>query len=158
MKIGVISDTHLKNVPPDLGECLDKHFKDVDMILHAGDVVEPGVLDFFADKNLKLVAGNMDSMDIKQSAPAKLVIPIEGYRVGMIHGGGSPVDIEDRIVKKFDNIDILIYGHTHCAASFTRNGVLFFNPGSPTDKRLSPHNTIGILEIGRSISPKIIAL
>jgi len=158
MKIGVISDTHLKNIPPDLGERLDKHFKDVDMILHAGDIVESGVLDFFADKNLKLVAGNMDSWDIKQSAPAKLVIPIDGYRVGLIHGGGSPAGIEDRIVKEFNNIDILIYGHTHNAASFTRNGVLFFNPGSPTDKRFAPNNTIGILEIGKNIAAKIINL
>ena len=158
MKIGVISDTHLKNMPPDLGEHLDKHFKDVDMILHAGDVVESGVLDFFADKELKVVAGNMDSWEIKQSAPAKLVIPIEGYRLGVIHGGGSPTGIEDRIVKEFDKIDILIYGHTHNAASFTRNGVFFFNPGSPTDRRFATNNTIGILEIGKKISPKIITL
>ena len=158
MKIGVISDTHLKNIPPELGDCLDKHFRDVDMILHAGDVVESGVLDFFADKNLKLVAGNMDPWDIKQSAPKKLVIPIEGYRVGMIHGWGAPAGIEDRIINEFDKIDILIYGHTHNAASFTSNGVLFFNPGSPTDSRFAANNTIGILEIGKNISPKIISL
>jgi len=133
-------------------------FKDVDMILHAGDVVESGVLDFFADKNLKLVAGNMDSWDIKHRAPAKMVIPVEGYRVGLIHGGGAPAGIEDRIVKEFDEIDILIYGHTHKAASFTRSGVLFFNPGSPTDKRYATDTTIGILEIGKKISPKIIIL
>jgi len=158
MKIGVISDTHLKNVPPDLGELLDKHFKDVDMILHAGDVVESGVLDFFADRDLRLVAGNMDPWDIKQSAPKKLVIPIKDHRMGMIHGWGAPAGIEDRIVKEFDDIDILIYGHTHNAASFTRNGVLFFNPGSPTDSRFAANNTIGILEIGKNISPKIITL
>ncbi len=158
MKIGVISDTHLNNFPDHLEKRIAKYFKDVDMILHAGDVVELSVLDFFSGKKLKLVAGNMDSCEIKQSSPIKLVIPIEGYKVGLIHGWGSPAGIEDRIIKEFDDIDILVYGHTHNASSFTKNGVLFFNPGSPTDKRFAAVNTIGILEIGEHISPHIITI
>ena len=158
MKIGVISDTHLKVFPASLGERIAKHFEDVDMILHAGDVVELSVLDFFSDKEVKLVAGNMDSWAIKESAPVKLVIPIERFKVGLIHGWGSPAGIEDRIINEFDDIDVLVYGHTHNASSFTRGGVLYFNPGSPTDKHFSTDNTIGILEIGNRISPKIITL
>ena len=79
MKIGVISDTHLDNIPDHLGKRILKHFKDVDMILHAGDVVELSVLDFFLDKEVKLVAGNMDSWEIKQGTPIKQVIQIDGY-------------------------------------------------------------------------------
>ena len=158
MKIGVISDTHLDNFSEHLGERILKHFKGVDMILHAGDVVELSVLDFFADKEVKLVAGNMDSWEIKQSAPIKQVIQIEGYKLGLIHGWGSPVGIEDRILKEFDDIDILVYGHTHNAASFTKSGVQFFNPGSPTDKRFTTKNTIGILNIGNQISSQIITI
>ena len=158
MKIGVISDTHLDNFSEYLGERILKHFKDVDMILHAGDVVELSVLDFFADKEVKLVAGNMDSWEIKQSAPIKQVIQIEGYKLGLIHGWGSPVGIEDRILKEFDDIDILVYGHTHNAASFIKSGVQFFNPGSPTDKRFATKNTIGILNIGNQISSQIITI
>jgi len=159
MKIGVISDTHLDNISDHLGKRILKHFKDVDMILHAGDVVELSVLDFFLDKEVKLVAGNMDSWEIKQSTPIKQVIQIEGYKLGLIHGWGSPVGIEDRILKEFDDIDILVYGHTHNAASFTKSGVLFFNPGSPTDKRFATNkNTIGILNIGNQISSQIITI
>ena len=158
MKVGVISDTHLKIFPASLGECIAKHFEDVDMILHAGDVVELSVLDFFSDKDLKLVAGNMDSWAIKERAPDKQVIPIEGFKVGLIHGWGSPTGIEDRIISEFNDIDILVYGHTHNASSFTRGGVLYFNPGSPTDKHFATDNTIGILEIGKRISSKIIKL
>lgn len=158
MKIGVISDTHLKKFPKHLEECLEKHFKDVDMILHAGDVVELSALDIFLDKEVKVVAGNMDSWSIKQSAPTKQIVSIEGYKVGLIHGCGSPVGIEDRIIKEFDQIDVLVYGHTHNASSFTKNGVLFFNPGSPTDKQFATKNTIGILEFGERISSKIIHL
>jgi hypothetical protein len=158
MKIGVISDTHLNKFPDHLEKRIAKYFKDVDMIFHAGDVVELSVLDFFLDKEVKLVAGNMDSCEIKQISPIKLVIPIEGYKVGLIHGWGSPAGIEDRIIKEFDDIDILVYGHTHNASSFTKNGVLFFNPGSPTDKRFAVVNTIGILEIGEHISHQIITI
>jgi len=158
MKIGVISDTHLDNFSEHLGERILKHFKDVDMILHAGDVVELSVLDFFADKEVKLVAGNMDSWEIKQSAPIKQVIQSEGDKLGLIHGWGSPVGIEDRILKEFDDIDLLVYGHTHNAASFTKSGVQFFNPGSPTDKRFATKNTIGILNIGNQISSQIITI
>jgi len=158
MKIGVMSDTHLDHMSDDLGERILKHFKDVDMILHAGDVVEQSVLDFFSDKEVKLVAGNMDSWEIKQHAPIKQVIAIEGYKLGMIHGWGSPTGIEDRIVNEFDNIDILVYGHTHNAAWFTKRGVQFFNPGSPTDKRYATKNTIGILTIGKQVSAQIITI
>jgi len=158
MKIGVIADTHLTKFPEHLGERITKHFKDVDMIFHAGDVVELGALDIFSDKEIKLVAGNMDSSLIQQSAPTKQVISIEGFKVGLIHGWGSPTGIEDRIIKEFDEIDILVYGHTHSASSSTKGGVIFFNPGSPTDKRFAITNTIGILEIGERIFPKIITL
>ena len=158
MKIGVISDTHLDKFPEHLGERITRHFEDVDMILHAGDVVELSVLDFFSDKEVKLVAGNMDSWAIKERAPVKLVIPIEGFKVGLIHGWGSPTGIEGRIINEFDDIDVLVYGHTHNASSFTRGGVLYFNPGSPTDKHFAIDNTIGILEIGKRIYSKIITL
>ena len=158
MKIGVLSDTHIKAIPPHLGEVIEHHFKDADMILHAGDVVESAVLDYFADRKVKAVAGNMDSYHLKELNPAKRVIPIEGFKLGLIHGWGSPVGIEDRIRKEFDDIDILVYGHTHNATSHTADGVLFFNPGSPTCKRFAAHNTIGILEIGKRINPRIITV
>jgi len=158
MKIGVLSDTHLKHFPKGLGECIEYHFKDVDMILHAGDVVELNALDFFAGREIKVVAGNMDSWELKHRSPAKMVLTLEGFTVGLIHGWGSPAGIEDRIILEFDALDILVYGHTHAAVSHTRNGILYFNPGSPTDKRFSSTNTIGLLELGTSIHAQIITI
>jgi putative phosphoesterase len=158
MKIGVLSDTHLKGFPEQLGESITYHFQDVDMVLHAGDVVESTVLDYFDDRDVRAVAGNMDSWQLKECNPVKMVIPIKGFKVGLIHGWGSPVGIEDRIRGAFDNLDILVYGHTHNPTSHIRNGVLFFNPGSPTCKRFSAHNTIGILEVGEHITPHIITI
>jgi putative phosphoesterase len=158
MKIGVLSDTHLKRFPAHLIETIEHHFKDADMILHAGDVVESNILDYFADKDVRAVAGNMDSWQLKECNPLKMVIPIEGFKVGLIHGWGSPVAIEERIRREFDSIDVLVYGHTHNPSSHIRDGVLFFNPGSPTCKRFAAHNTIGILEVGENITPHIITI
>ena len=158
MKIGVLSDTHLNRIPPILGEQLSYHFRDAEMILHAGDIVEMEVLDFFYDKDVRMVAGNMDSSTIKQRTPSKMVIEVTNFNIGLIHGWGAPKGIEDRIKNEFQNIDVLVYGHTHNAASFSKDGILFFNPGSPTDSRFTTRNTIGILEIGEQIVPHIITL
>lgn len=158
MRIGVLSDTHLTSFRGELGEVIAHHFRDVAMILHAGDVVELNALDYFAGREIKVVAGNMDSWELKQRAPAKMVFRVEGFTVGLIHGWGSPAGIEDRITREFDDIDILVYGHTHRAVSHTRNGIHYFNPGSPTDKRFANTNSIGILEIGTSINAEIISL
>jgi len=158
MKIGVISDTHLSSYHQGLAEAIEKHFKDVDLVLHAGDVVEPQALDVFAGRTVVLVAGNMDSPAIRDSAPLKRIIPAGEYTLGLIHGWGAPDGIEDRLIREFDAIDVLVYGHTHRASSHRKTGVLFFHPGSATDRRFASFTSIGILDIDRQIKPLIIQL
>ena len=158
MKIGVISDTHLSRYDQGLAESIEKHFNDVDLILHAGDVVDQQALDVFAGRQVVLVAGNMDSQAIRDAAPVKRIIPAGRFTIGMIHGWGASAGIEDRLIKEFDAVDVLVYGHTHHASSRIKNGVLFFNPGSATDRRFAPFTSVGILEIGQEIKPSIIPL
>jgi hypothetical protein len=156
MKIGVISDTHLSRYHQGLADAIEKHFNDADLILHAGDVVEPQALDVFGGRKVMLVAGNMDSQAIRDAAPVKRIFPVGHYRIGLIHGWGAPDGIEERLIKEFDAIDVLVYGHTHHASSRIKNGVLLFNPGSATDRRFAPFTSVGILEIEREIKPSII--
>jgi hypothetical protein len=158
MKIGVISDTHLSGYHQGLAEAIEKHFQDVDLVLHAGDVVEPQALEVFAGRTVVLVAGNMDSPAIRDAAPVKRIIPAGKFTLGLIHGWGAPHGIEDRLIREFDVIDALVYGHTHRASSRIKNGVLFFNPGSASDRRFAPYTSVGILEIDRQIKPSIIQL
>lgn len=158
MKIGVISDTHLSRYNQGLADAIDRYFKDVDLVVHAGDVVDAQALEVFAGRKVELVAGNMDSASIRDVAPVKRVIPAGKFTLGIIHGWGAPEGIEERIIREFDAIDVLVYGHTHRASSRIKNGVLFFNPGSATDSRFAPFTSIGILEIGDSIAPSIIRL
>jgi putative phosphoesterase len=158
MKIGVISDTHLHESAPELERIHDTYFKDVDMILHAGDMVEVGILDAFLPKRIEAVTGNMDLSSVSNQFPVKRIIEANGFKIGLIHGWGRPDGIEERIRREFTNIDCLVYGHTHRPANHVVEGVLFFNPGSLTEKYYTKANSLGILEITDKIRGTIINL
>ena len=158
VKIGVISDTHLSGYDERLKKIVDKHFGDVDIIIHAGDLVDLRVLDIFAGKEVKAVCGNMDYPSVKEKLPEQLLFEIQGFKFGVVHGWGVPAGIEERILAKTGKLDCIVYGHTHNPACHKSDGVLFFNPGSPTDKRFAAHRSIGILEIDKDMAGRIINL
>ena len=158
MKIGVISDTHLHNYSLELQRIVDKHFGDVDMVIHAGDIVEMEVLDAFLTKKIEAVAGNMDPASVRNHFPMKKIIKVGAFEIGLIHGWGSPVGLENRIRNEFTEIDCLVYGHTHYPVNQVIKGVLFFNPGSASEKRFTKMNTVGILDISDRITGKIIEI
>ena len=62
MRIGVISDTHLPGYDKKLKTIVERYFRDVDLILHAGDLVDLGVLEVFGNRPVKAVCGNMDPL------------------------------------------------------------------------------------------------
>lgn len=158
MKIGVISDTHLYDSSPELERIHNVYFKDVDLILHAGDVVEATVLEAFLPKPIEVVAGNMDLPSVRNQFPIKKMLKINGYKIGLIHGWGSPNGIEERIRREFAHIDCLVYGHTHLPVNHVVEGILFFNPGSLTEKQYTRVNSLGLLEITDSIRGTLINL
>jgi len=148
LKIGVISDTHLREPDERLLDIIRKHFRDADLILHAGDLVDLKVLDVFGHKEVVAVCGNMDPPHVGDEIPLKRVIEIGRFRIGLIHGWGSPYDLEDRIRREFENVDCIVYGHSHTPANHIREGILFFNPGTACDRRHAGSNTVGILDVG----------
>ena len=159
MKIGVISDTHLRGPDERLLAIILKHFNDAELILHAGDLVDLKVLDAFGDKDVIAVCGNMDTSRVEDEIPPKRVLQIGRFRIGLIHGWGSPLDLEDRIRREFENVDCIVYGHSHGPANHIRDGILFFNPGTPFDRRYGDSRTVGILEVGEdAITGRIIAI
>jgi putative phosphoesterase len=155
MKIGVLSDTHLHSPSSDLIEVSTFWFKEVDFILHAGDLVTLDVLKAFGDKKVVAVRGNMDLPEVTRKFNLKEVVELGGFRIGLIHGWGAPRGLEEKIRKEFDKVDAIVYGHTHQAANHVREGVLFFNPGA---FKTSYHGerSIGILTIGQTVSGEII--
>ena len=158
MRIGVISDTHLHDCDERLDRLTKTHFYDVDLILHAGDLVDIRVLNSFNGKNIKAVHGNMDPPSVKSTLPDRLILEIFGHRIGLIHGWGMPFDLEKRLLNELNGIDCLVYGHSHKPVNKMQDGVLLFNPGSATDKHFTRANTIGILEIDDQIEGKIIRI
>lgn len=158
MKIGVLSDTHLTEPHEEFKKVVESHFRDVDKIFHTGDFVEWSVAEYLSSlKELIAVCGNMDPFPIRKAFPPKQVIELEGFRIGLIHGGGAPFGIESRIRDEFDEVDAIIYGHTHTPANHQVKNIFFFNPGSPT--RSFWHGaTFGILHIGKKIEGEIITI
>jgi putative phosphoesterase len=156
MRIGVISDTHLHRVTRDFRNIFDQYFSDIDMILHAGDFVSLDVVQFLNKKEFHGVQGNMDSLEIKATLPEKEVIEVGAWRLGLIHGWGPSEGLEERIRERFDNVDVIVYGHAHKAANHRREGVLLFNPGTVTGYTSAGVHSVGVLEIGDTVSGEII--
>jgi putative phosphoesterase len=151
MKIGVISDTHATSFDQ-LPDQILRTLAEVDLIIHTGDFVARDVLDGLKRLGeVKAVAGNMDSEELKRILPEKETLVIEGKRVGIIHGWGSPYGIDDRVGGMFDDVDIIVYGHSHYSQNEMKKGILFFNPGQAK-------NSFGILTIGQEVSGEIVNL
>ncbi len=158
MKIGVLSDTHLKEPDSDFKRIVELHFREVEKIIHLGDFVSRSVAEYLSGLNeLIAVCGNMDPVEIQKLYPKKKVITLGKFRFGLIHGWGSPFGIEARVKDEFGEIDAIIYGHTHTPANHLDKGIYFFNPGSLT-RSFIQKCTIGILNIGEKIEGQIVEL
>jgi len=164
MKIGVVSDTHIPDRAKTMPQEMLDAFKTVDMVIHVGDLVDINILKKikYACPDVRAVWGNMDNEKTKSELPEKAIIKIGKYKIGMIHGWGSGVNshlinIAKEVFKK-DTIDIIIFGHSHTPYNETKDGILFFNPGSPTDTVFAPYNSYGIIEINDKIEAKIIRI
>lgn len=161
MKIGVISDTHIPRMAKDIPKAVYNGLKDVDMILHAGDLAEIKFLEKLKKiKKTVAVSGNMDSKEAAALLKPKEIIEAGGFRIGLIHGWGPPEGLPERMLGEFkgEKVDCIVFGHSHHPINEIKDGILLFNPGSPTDKIFTPYNSYGILEITDKIAGKIIKL
>lgn len=156
MKIGVLSDTHLTTLSDELRRIIETYFKDTDMILHAGDIVGTEILKAFKGIDLKAVHGNMDSPEIKRNLPSKRVIRAGRFAIGLIHGWGQPIGMERKIRREFEDIDCIVFGHTHCPTNRLIGGILFFNPGALKNRWFDRGGSVGILDLNDKIKGRVI--
>jgi putative phosphoesterase len=152
MKVGVVSDTHM----PRFAKALPLALRDglagqgVGLILHLGDFTAPGVVDLFAAiAAFDAVAGNNDGPEIRERFGRRKVLGVEGVRIGMTHGDGMRGSTLARAIDSFDEdeVDIILFGHSHDPYCAKHGRVWLMNPGSPTDKRRNPRYSWGVLEI-----------
>ena len=147
LKIGVISDTHVRAID-ELPDSLLTTLADVDLIIHAGDFTEKAVLDGLTNLGeVKAVLGNMDSAELRMILPKHDLFTVRGKRIGLIHGWGMPWGLAESVKDLFPDADIIIFGHSHNPVNEEKDGILFFNPGSATDKVFSRYCSFGIIEI-----------
>lgn len=123
MKIGVISDTHGFIDP-----ALPLVFKDVDHILHAGDIGSLSVINFLEQiAPVTAVNGNND-WDL--SFPYSQTITIGQVKIFLIHHLNFSRKTAQCWEKIFiENPNIIVFGHTHKSSAFYEDGKLFLNPG-----------------------------
>lgn len=149
MFLAVLSDTHLRevrNLPSRVWESLTG----VDLILHAGDVLNPGLLvDLKAIAPVEAVRGNCDGWELA-SLPESKIITCEGIRIGLTHGAfGIGRTTPERALRTFEpgSVDIIVFGHSHTPYKEWHGDILLFNPGSPTDKRREPKFSMGLIQV-----------
>jgi putative phosphoesterase len=130
--IGAISDTRGLLRPQALAALAG-----CDPIIHAGDVGSPDVLATLgALAPLHAVCGNVDH-GAWSAVPATQRIEIDGFRIYVLH------ILAELDPQAADNVDAVIYGHSHQPKIETKNGTLFFNPGSAGPRSFRLPITVG---------------
>jgi putative phosphoesterase len=149
MRVVVLSDTHAprywKACPPAVAEQL----RGADLILHAGDVCTPAVLDELAGfAPVRVVRGNNDGPDVADwGAPDVAEFEVDGLRVAMVHDSGQAVGRLQRLRLRFPSAQLVVFGHSHIPLDESDGDVRILNPGSPTDRRRQPNGTLSVLDI-----------
>ena len=158
VKIGLVSDTHMprfaKALPVALRQGLAE--RGVELILHMGDFTAPMVAELFREiAPFDAVAGNNDGEDIHRRFGRRKILVVEGLRIGMIHGDGRRKTTPERALDAFagEQVDVILFGHSHVPHCEKIGDLWLINPGSPTDKRRNPSYSYGVLEIrdGRAV-------
>jgi hypothetical protein len=153
MRVAVLSDTHAprywKSCPPAVARVLEH----VEVILHAGDVCIPDVLDELSGwAPVHAVRGNNDGPDVAGwGAPDTLTLELAGLPVAMVHDSGARIGRPARLRRRFPDAGLVVFGHSHIPLNEEHDGQRIFNPGSPTDKRRQPRGTVGLLLISDGV-------
>ena len=148
--VGIISDTHGL-----LPQSVSKVFKNTDLIIHAGDIGDPKIIDALEKiAPTRAVRGNMDMGNWARQLRQNETIRINHKRLHVIH------DIYKLDINaKSDNYHVVIYGHTHRPQVEKQQGILYVNPGSAIQPRFGYPPSVALLEInGDAINARLVDL
>lgn len=154
----VIADTHLPRRASALPEGLLPQLERTDLILHAGDLMDPGLLgDLAAYAPVQAVRGNLDPPETR--LPETVQFEFGGVRTAMIHDSGPKRGRRNRLRRRFPEARVVVFGHSHIPWLEDEEGLLLLNPGSPTDKRRQPEHTFALLRVeGGEARAEVLAL
>ena len=147
-RIGVIADTHIPKRGARLPETVLRHFEDVELILHAGDLSTLAVLDqLSAYAPVEAVQGNVEQEEVVMALPIKRTLVVGGCEIGLVHILGERKDYARNARNEFGVARVVIFGHSHIPWLEDANGLMMLNPGSAMDRRRQPTCTIALLTI-----------
>jgi hypothetical protein len=160
MKVGVLSDTHLREPSDQFIKAVERVFGEVKHILHCGDYVDPSIIEALQARGWEVigVAGNMDSHSIHRMLPSKRKVTLGGRTIGIIHGWGPPQGLEEKVVQSFDDVDVVVFGHTHRPFWGRVRGVWVLNPGAACGWGSPKGPSAGILDLDDGVEGRIISL
>lgn len=149
MKVLLLADTHIgpsrpsRRLPDGVYSLL---VDGVDAIVHAGDVVAQSLLDELGGfAPVHAVLGNNDA---EPRLPERLVVSLGGVEVGVVHDSGPRAGRQARLRAWFPACAVVVFGHSHQPwHEVDPGGQHSINPGSPTDRRMAPSRTVGVLSL-----------
>ncbi|WP_099040932.1 metallophosphoesterase family protein [Mycobacterium neglectum] len=138
MRLLLIADTHVPKRARDLPTRVWDEVATADVVIHAGDWVEPSLLDTLEARAQRLVAcwGNNDGEELRRRLPERADVTLDGLRFTVTHETGASNGREARMAKVYPDTDVLVFGHSHIPwDTCAKTGLRLLNPGSPTDRR-----------------------
>ncbi len=144
--IAIVADTHLPRGSRAIPDACIEHIRSADLVLHAGDLCTPAVLEELRALGPPLVAvyGNIDSAELRRLLPERQVVDAAGARIGLVHDAGPTSGRLRRLRLAFPECDAVVFGHSHIPLREEEDGFQIFNPGSPTERRRAPVHTMGM--------------
>jgi uncharacterized protein len=151
VRLGIISDTH-GLLRPEVFEV----FKQVDHILHAGDVGQPQLLiELEAIAPLTAVYGNVDGPELRARLPQVAEVELDGFAVVVTHGDQFGHPTPATLHAAFPRAEIIVYGHTHKPLlELVDRTVTVMNPGGAGQPRFGIKPSVGIMELEAGIPPR----
>lgn len=147
-RIGILSDTHVPSRAHHVPDAVLRHFEDVELIVHAGDLSTLGVLDQLAAyAPVEAVRGNIELPEVVAALPIKRELVVGGCAIGIVHILGERKHYTRTARREFPSARVVIFGHSHIPFVEDVDGLLLLNPGSATDRRMQPHCSIAVLTI-----------
>lgn len=140
----LLADTHVPRRARDLPENVWIEVERADVVLHAGDWVDVGLLDELEHRASRLIGcyGNNDGPELRGRLPEVARAVLGGVRVGVVHETGPAAGRETRCAAAYSDLDVLVFGHSHIPwDAVAPGGLRLLNPGSPTDRRRQPYCT-----------------
>lgn len=159
MRLLLISDTHVPKRARNLPERVWDEVARADVVLHAGDWVDVGLLDELQRRAARLVAcwGNNDGPELRARLPERADVTLGGVRFTVTHETGAAAGRDARMARQYPDTDVLVFGHSHIPWDSTAHtGLRLLNPGSLTDRRRQPHCTYMTATVERGVLAEVV--